>query len=319
MTTMRTRRAVLTLLAAVISIVAGLTSVTHAKAHKPSGPQLAEQNALAAKTSASYEQIRPAIAEIKVGDARAAVLDLMRDKMKLSIDDRQVFEVRENGQRAGLLMYQSAPGVLTPFDTRAYFSLWEKPDALAAIHFGYVEGLMLRPRTVVVLEKGVVSQIVTIPEPTQFLYRVSTGSNRDPVADESATKPELAQQSVQLPAGAASLSKELMPSIYGKKPYEDVFLPKKDQIVIGMHWWEVFTLLSANYLMSPDLQGFTIVCPGFLNAQRTPESNETADGIRTVYPFGYMEGDVEYPQWEIVMLNRRVVEVRPYKAAKQSK
>lgn len=79
-----------------------------------------------------------------------------------------------------------------------------------------------------------------------------------------------------------------------------------------MHWWEVFTLLEANYLADPDLQSFTIMCPGLLNAHRPPQSTETADGIRGVYPFGYMVGDVEYPLWEVIMLNRRVVEVRPY-------
>ena len=112
MVTTRTRRRFLTLMAAVIGIVAGFTSITHSKSKHPSGQTLAEQKHLAAKSRASYEQIRSAIGEIRVGDARSAVLELMRDKMNLGVDDRAGLGVRER-TRTGLDVPVCSPGVLT--------------------------------------------------------------------------------------------------------------------------------------------------------------------------------------------------------------
>lgn len=130
---------------------------------------------------------------------------------------------------------------------------------------------------------------------------------------------ELQEKGRQQSQSGADAKQEDLRFFFRKEAYEKLFLTKKDQITTGMHWWEVFTLLKANYLMRPDLQSFTIMCPGLLNAERPPQSTKSADGIRTVYPFGYMESNVEYAQWEVIMLNRRVIEVRPYKDAKQDR
>jgi hypothetical protein len=91
--------------------------------------------------------------------------------------------------------------------------------------------------------------------------------------------------------------------------YEKVFLPKKDQITPGMHFFEVFGLFNANYRRNG--QSYVILCPSYLNYKAGAKATKTAEGVRVIFPFGYLDGDTEVIKWEVEMLNNRVTDVRP--------
>jgi hypothetical protein len=283
------------LVAVLLTVIVGHTLIQRATAQDASAEQAKlRKMELETKSRTAYENIRPVIERISVGDSRSKVLEIVNwDEKKTSL-----ITVRDSkGKAISGTIYLFYPGVLTPFNIDSYVIPSKRGERLNEIHFGYLDDLMLRPRKVIILEQGMVKTIVDISDPIE----------------------ELRQPGRQQPQSGAETKKEDLRFFFRKEAYEKLFLTKRDQITTGMHWWEVFTLLKANYLVKPDLQSFTIMCAGLLNAERPPESTKGADGIRTVYPFGYMEGDVEYPQWEVIMLNRRVVEVRPYKDAKQNR
>ncbi|KAF0220353.1 MAG: hypothetical protein FD174_1254 [Geobacteraceae bacterium] len=247
-------------------------------------PQLveAEKKQAAAMNIASYEQIRPAIEKIQAGDTRDKVLGIVKPKK----DEGNYISITQRGVVTGIYIYHNWPGVLTTFDRAGYF----EPEKLREIHLGYLEGQMLRPRKIIIFEKDKVSQILDVPDPLAL-----------------ALEP------------GVTIKKLDWLSFMRKEAYTGLFLPKKDRIVRGMHRWELFILLGANYMMSTDWQSFTIMCPGFLNYSRSEFSKETQEGIRTVYPFGYLDGDREVIEWEVELLNFRVTDVRPYRDETKNK
>lgn len=223
---------------------------------------------------ASYEQIRPTIEKIEVGDARSKVLEIAKPKKEAG----QYFKTTKAGH-VKALFFHNWPGVLTPFDSSGYL---HAPEKLGEMHFGYLDGRILRPQRILIFDGDKVSSIIDVPDPRRLLKESGVVvKETDPLAH------------------------------FRKDAYEDLFLKKKDQIVPGMHLWEVFTLLGANYIMTADAQGFVVMCPGFLNYKGAVKLDKTADGVRAVYPFGYLEGDTEIVKWEVEMLNYRVVHVRP--------
>lgn len=229
-----------------------------------------------ALSPSSYEQIRPSIGKIQVGDLRSKVLEIVKPR----VEQGRYFQVSEGGRRQ-ILKFFNWPGVLTPFDTSGYL---HSPDKLDAMHFGYIEGRMLRPRRILIFEKDTVSNVIDVADPIDLV--------KDPGVTVLQTGP------------LGHLT---------KKAYEDMFLRNKEHIKSGMHLWEVFSMLGANYIATQDLQSYAIICPGFLNYKRGVVATKTPEGVRAFYPFGYIDEDSEVVQWEIEMLNYRVVSVRPYR------
>jgi hypothetical protein len=222
---------------------------------------------------ASYEQIRHAIEKIKIGDKRSKVLEVAKPKN----DTGRYFKISDRG-KLKLIYFHNWPGVLTPFDSSGYLS----PEKLEVMHFGYLEGSQILPRRILIIDGDRVSKVIVVPDYTDLLKE---------------------------PGIVVNEAEPLTP--YSKDLYEQLFLIKKDQIVPGMHMWEVFTLLDANYIITPDAQEFVVMCPGFLNYKRVVNEEKTVDGFRSVIHFGYMEGDLEVVKWSVEMLNKRVVAVRP--------
>ena len=221
----------------------------------------------------SYEQLRPAIEEIRVGDSRAKILNSIPQK-----EEGKVFELKQGGKLVGLLFDYNWPGVLTPFNHQGYL----KPESLDEMHLGYLEHGMLRLKKVIIFKDDKVSQILSVSAPNE-----------------------------QLESGQFQLGKEMgLLGHLSKEYYEKVFLPKKHQIVPGMHVFEVFGLFNANYRRNG--QSFVILGPSYLNYKTGVRSTKTTEGVRSIYPFGYLDGDSEVIKWEVEMLNNRVTAVRPY-------
>lgn len=251
-------------------------------------PAIEAQKALLSR--ASYEQIRPAIETIQVGDEMSNVFEIVRlKKGNGSI-------IRESNRLSGQFKYfvfPMWPGVLTPFwDLRVYINAQWNADAdpkvislpTGYMHFGYLDGAMLRPRKILIFENKKVSKIIDIPD-----------------IEKSMTEP------------GVTVTKVDPLDHYRRQEYENYFLPKKDQITPGMDLWEVFTLLNASYIMAPDAQSYAVICPGYLNYKRPVMAEKTPEGVRAIYPFGYVEGDTEILKWKVEMLNDRVVSVRARK------
>jgi hypothetical protein len=227
----------------------------------------------AAMSRSSYEQLRPAIEEIRVGDSRAKILNSIPQK-----EEGKVFELKQGGKLVGLLFDYNWPGVLTPFNHQGYL----KPESLDEMHLGYLEDGMLRLKKVIIFKDDKVSQILSFSPPNE-----------------------------QLESGKFQLGKEIgLLGHLSKEDYEKVFLPRKDQIVPGMHVFEVFGLFNANYRRNG--QSYIILCPSYLNYKTGAKAIKTAEGVRVLFPFGYLEGDTEIIKWEVEMLNNRVTAVRPY-------
>ena len=140
---------------------------------------------------------------------------------------------------------------------------------------------MLRPRRILIFENEKVSKIIDNPD------------IREAAKEPGATTIEVG------PLG-----------LFQKQAYEKYFLPNKDRIKPGMDFWEVFSLLHASYIMTSDAQSYIMMCPGYLNYKQPAQTEETPEGVRAIYPFGYLEGETEIVKWEVEMLNDRVVRVR---------
>jgi hypothetical protein len=54
------------------------------------------------------------------------------------------------------------------------------------------------------------------------------------------------------------------------------------------------------------------MCPGYLNYKHSVKVEKTPEGVREIFPFGYLEGDTEIVKWEVEMLNYHVVGVRAH-------
>ncbi len=250
-------------------------------------PQIQAQKAQLSR--ASYEQIRPAIEKIQVGDEISKVLEVARPKE----DKGQIFRQTKMGQFIGYLVYPMWPGVLTPFwDARVYMQIRFDEGGGKGVSFstrdlpfGYLDGAMLRPRKILIFENKKVSKIIDIPDFEKLI--------KEP--------------------GGVTVKKVDPLDHYRRQAYENDFLPKKDRITPGMYLWEVFTLLNASYVMTSDAQSYVVICPGYLNYKRELMSEKTPEGIRATYPFGYIEGDTEIVKWEVKTLNDRVVGVRAHK------
>lgn len=247
---------------------------------------------------ASYEQIRPAIEYIRAGDEISKVLEVARPKE----DKGQIFRKTKMGQYVGYEIYPMWPGVLTPFwNIKEYIAMLDygKRDAESVsrrfrqgdaktvsrdMFFGYLDGAMLRPRKILIFENQKVSKIIDLPD-----------------FEELVKEPGVRVEKVDLLDHMR------------KQAYEKDFLPKKDRITPGMDFWEVFSLLKASYIITSDAQSYVIMCPGYLNYKRSVKAEKTPEGIRAIYPFGYVEGDTEIVKWDVEMLNNRVVGVRAHK------
>lgn len=238
-----------------------------------------------ALSRASYEQIRPAIESIQVGDEMSKVLEIARPK-----DNKGgIFRLSQRfGSRVEYFIFPMWPGVLTPFFLAEYMdmSLNEANGrgislSTRSMPFGYLDGMMLRPRRILIFEDQKVSKIIEIPD-----------------IEESLKEP-----------GVTVAKAEPLDHLR-KQAYEQLFLPKKDRITPGMGFWEVFTLLNSSFVMTSDAQSFAIICPGYLNYKRSIEAEKTPEGVRAIYPFGYVDGDTEIVKWEVEMLNDSVVGVR---------
>ena len=235
----------------------------------------AKKNQETLLSRASYEQISPAIEKILVGDSRSKVLEIAKPKNEAG----EYFNITESGQ-SKTLYFHNWPGVLTPFNSLGYLA---SPENLEVMHFGYLNGNILRPRRIIIFENDKVSKVIDVPDPTEMLKKTNLiVEETDPLAH------------------------------FRKDAYEQIFLEKKNQIYPGLHLWEVFTLLGANYFMTHDAQYVVVMCPGYLNYKRAVKAEKTSDGVRSVYPFGYVENDTEIIKWELEMLNYRVVRVRQH-------
>jgi hypothetical protein len=241
-----------------------------------------QQSQVALQSRASYEQIRPAIEKIQAGDAMSKVFEIAIPKT----NNMKVHKVRQLGANSKFFVFPMLPGVLTQLNPREYFTLRAnqaqgKDITISSMHFGYLDGTMLRPRRILIFENEKVSKIIDNPD-----------------VREAAKEP-----------GATTV--EVGPlDHFQKQAYEKYFLPNKDLIKPGMNFWEVFSLLHASYIMTSDAQSYVIMCPGYLNYKHPIMAEKTAEGVRAVYPFGYVEGDTERIKWEVEMLNDRVVRLR---------
>ena len=234
----------------------------------------AQKTQEAVLSRASYEQLRPAIEKINIGDTRSKVLALVRPK-----EEKGKFFLKEERGETKLVQFLNWPGVLTPFNPLRFAS----PEKLEVMHFGYLDGRWLVPRKILIFENDKVLKIIDVPDP------------------------------IALWTGPGATVLEAGPLAHlSRQAYEKVFLREKDRILPGMHIWEVYSLLGANYHMTPDAQSFVVFCPGYLNYKGPAKAERSAEGVRTVYPFGYMEGDIEIVKWELETLNGRVVCVRPH-------
>jgi hypothetical protein len=251
-------------------------------------PAIQAQKALLSR--ASYEQIRPSIEKIQVGDEMSKVLEIARPK-----EDNGHFFKEENrlSSQVKYSVFPMWPGVLTPFwDIGEYIAMLDygKGDAKSVslpprhLFFGYLDGAMLRPRKILIFENQKVSKIIDFPDFEELI--------KEP--------------------GVTIAKVDLLDHLR-RQAYEKSFLPKKDRITLGMEFWEVFTLLNASYIMTSDAQSYVIMCPGYLNYKRSVKAEKTPEGVRAIYPFGYVEGDTEIVKWEVEMLNYRVVGVRAHK------
>jgi hypothetical protein len=221
----------------------------------------------------AYEQLRPEIEKIAVGDSREKVLSSIPPR-----EEGKVFEIQRRGKVVGLFFEYNWPGVLTPFNHQGYL----KPQHLDEMHLGYLEDGMLRLKKVILFKDDKVAQVLSISTPNE-----------------------------QLESGQARLGKEIgLLGHMSKEYYEKIFLPKKDQITPGMHVFEVFGLFNANYRRNG--QSFVILCPSYLNYKTGVRSTKTTEGVRSIYPFGYLDGDSEVIKWEVEALNNRVTALRPY-------
>lgn len=113
-------------------------------------PEL-EKTELETKTRAAYEAVRPAIERINVGDHRSKVLEALNwNEQKTSIS-----VVRDSsGKVVSAAIYLFYPGVLTAFNVDRYVLPSRTPEKLTEIHLGYLDGLMLRPRRIILFEQG---------------------------------------------------------------------------------------------------------------------------------------------------------------------
>lgn len=247
-------------------------------------PQRAQEQLL---SRASYEQLRPMLEKIQVGDPFSSVLEIAMPKK----DDAQYLKVEQFLRPTKHLTFPMWPGVLTPFDTWSYVAIRLNErigkageTEVPAMHFGYLDGSMLHPRKILIFERLKVAKIIDVPDYAEVAMK-----------DHSAVT-----------------VKEVKPlDHFRKEAYERVFLRNKDKIVAGMDYWEVLTVLNASYILTSDAQSFLIMCPGYLNYNRSSVRVEkTPDGVRRIYPLGYLEGDTEVVKWEMELLNGRVVAVR---------
>jgi len=244
--------------------------------------QQAQQSQEALLSRASYEQIRPAIEKIQVGDAKSKVLEIAIPKT----NNMKVLKVTQLGAKSKYFVFPMLHGVLTQLNPRAYFAMRAnqaegKDITIRVMHFGYLDGTMLQPRRILIFENEKVSKIIDNPDVRELA--------KEPGATTVAVGPL---------------------DHFQKQAYEKYFLPNKDRIKPGMDFWEVFSLLHASYIMTSDAQSYVMMCPGYLNYKRPAKTEETPEGVRTIFPFGYLEGDTEIVKWEVEMLNDRVVRVR---------
>jgi len=234
---------------------------------------------------ASYEQLRPKLEKIRIGDPFSRVLEIAMPKK----DNAQYFQVKEMFKKKRTLIFPMWPGVLTPFNTWSYLAIRmneEKGMAgetkMRAMHFGYLDGNMLRPRKILIFENLKVAKIIDIPDIAEEL-------GKDPGAVTAKVGPL---------------------DHFRKAAYERNFLGYKGKIVAGMDYWEVLTLLNASYILTSEAQSFVVMCPGYLNYKGSAKVEKTPEGVRAIYPFGYVKGDREIVKWEVEFLNSRVVDVR---------
>jgi hypothetical protein len=255
-------------------------------------PQIQAQEAVMSR--ASYEQIRPEIEKIQVGDEMSSVLEIAMPKK----DNAKFMKVSKLGQQDQIFIFPMWPGVLTPLlNPREYLAMRDyskgvtKNESQLPRHlpFGYLDGAMLRPRKILIFENKKVSKIIDIPEIPDIADLEKLKNN-----------PEVKVEKVE------SFDQMRKPA------YEKFFLPKKDQITPGMDFLEVFSLLNASYIITSDAQSFVMICPGYLNYKQSVKAEKTPEGVRAVYPFGYLEGDTEIRKWDVEMLNYRVVGVRAH-------
>jgi hypothetical protein len=237
-------------------------------------------------TRAAYEELRPRLEKLRAGDPFSSVLEIAMPKA----DEDKYFEIKQLFKESRLLIFSMWPGVLTPFDKWSYVAMRgnakkgvAEKTRVRAMHFGYLDGQMLRPRKILVFENLKIAKIIDVPDPTQ--------SAQDP---------------------GAVIVKEVKPlDHFRKDAYDRTFLLSKDKIAIGMDYWEVLTVLGASYALSVDAQSFLVMCPGFLNYNRSSVKVErTPDGVRAVYPLGYLDGEIEVVKWELELLDNRVVGLR---------
>ena len=228
----------------------------------------------AAMSRSSYEQLRPAIDQIKVGDTREQVLAIVPQKEK-----GKAFELKRGSQLTGIIFDYNWPGVLTPFNSQSYLS----PEKLDEMHLGYLENGMLRLKKVILFKEDRVAKILSFTTPNEVLE-----------------------------SGEARLGKELaLTGHMGKEYYEKIFLRRKDQITPGIYVYEMFDILGANYMRNG--QSYVIICPGFLNYKtRGMRTTKTNEGTRSVYPFGYLEGDMAIVKWQVETVNGRVRAIKRY-------
>ncbi len=242
-------------------------------------------------TRSSYAQIQPALERLQIGDSRSRVLEIVKPKT----DQFQVVEASYGG-RTERLIFNHWPGVLTPFNPKAYYA---STGTIVEMHFGYMDGRMLRPRKILIFDGDHVAKIINYPDPTDILL--------EPGATVVEEKRELLG-GIPPRDSTSQNRKEIFKR--DKLSYETIFLKKKEIFKPGMNIWEIYALLGAQYVASNDFQRFAVLCPGLLNKNKRIESTTTVHGLRDIYPFGYMEGDKDVIEWEIETLEKELVAIR---------
>lgn len=132
------------LAALLLTVIVGYTPLQRATAQNVSAEEARlRKMEIETKSRTAYENIRPAIERISVGDSRSKVLEIVNwDEKKTTL----LTEKNWLGKVISGKMYLFYPGVLTPFNVDSYVLPSRRPEKLNEIHFGYLDGMMLRPR-----------------------------------------------------------------------------------------------------------------------------------------------------------------------------
>lgn len=86
----------------------------------------------------------------------------------------------------------------------------------------------------------------------------------------------------------------------------------------GMELFEVIKILEGKYIAYNSGEKFVLFTDGFLKYKGGfVLERVTPDGLFTVWPFGYMEGDKEIPKVALIFKNGKVLNIMPYSSKEE--